>query len=624
MNSINSSSQSNKFLPICLYGIDGVGKSTTINILASCFFEECEVEVRQWRPGWLPPLHILVNRQSQIIRVKDDLIIPRKEAGKLSFLRLLYYSIDFIIGAIYDKIKSSNKMIFFDRYYLDLFVNPERFGIKPTIWIKWFYYIVPKNNLNILLYGDTKQIHERKPELPLEVIQMHQQKWFGLFRKGYIDFAIMVNKNPSDIAFEIKDLILTKNNAVHKNRNVNIADQIVWFNSFFHIKSGLKDNLLLIHFPDGRGFILENKKTNKLARRLSIYSPGNWKARLYKRSIEITGKLRIMSFLLTKFECNKTQIEQFIAFVKNKINYHGEVLYSISLGAPGPRRKLVFCITDTNDNILAFAKLANNPEARKGLHNEYDTIKNLSQTGFKTLKIPEIHYMGEWESNVCLITSPIFKHFSGKKRFLLSDDELLELAIGFSKINFLSMPFAESTFYKHLAQMVESVQTPYFKHLCEDALALVLQLAGSTSLPFHLAHGDFTPWNMIVRDSQIGLFDFEYSLRSAPAGFDLIHYQLRKLSLVDRKSPNEIYKEYKNRTGWYNLLNHYLLKFNIDNDNLHDLTLVSIASYLIYSLIVFSKEQNICDSNIRLFNFLLTSILIDHFQKYQKHICENE
>jgi thiamine kinase-like enzyme len=152
----------------------------------------------------------------------------------------------------------------------------------------------------------------------------------------------------------------------------------------------------------------------------------------------------------------------------------------------------------------------------------------------------------------------------------------------------------------------------------------VLRSAGSKPVPFHFAHGDFTPWNMIVRDSQIGLFDFEYSLRSAPAGFDLIHYQLRKLSLVDRKSPNEIYKEYKNRTGWYNLLNHYLLKFNIDNDNLHDLTLVSIASYLIYSLIVFSKEQNICDSNIRLFNFLLTSILIDHFQKYQKHICENE
>jgi thiamine kinase-like enzyme len=140
----------------------------------------------------------------------------------------------------------------------------------------------------------------------------------------------------------------------------------------------------------------------------------------------------------------------------------------------------------------------------------------------------------------------------------------------------------------------------------------VLQLAGSQPLSFHFAHGDFTPWNMIVSDLQIGLFDFEYALQSAPAGFDLFHFQLRKSILIDKKSAMKFYHEYESKNGWYRILNEYFQQLKIDEQNRQLAIKVSVITYLIHSLCIYEKFNSMFERNVKTYSYLLNSLLIDN------------
>jgi Ser/Thr protein kinase RdoA (MazF antagonist) len=56
-----------------------------------------------------------------------------------------------------------------------------------------------------------------------------------------------------------------------------------------------------------------------------------------------------------------------------------------------------------------------------------------------------------------------------------------------------------------------------------DACVRIFQNEAELHTPA-LAHGDFTPWNTFSVNDKLYVFDWEYSGRSYPAGYDLIHF----------------------------------------------------------------------------------------------------
>ena len=599
---------------IGIHGIDGVGKSTTINYLSNkmntAFFTG--YKINQWNPKFLPPLHKIF-RKKPLIQKKDELIIPRNEPGNLQFIRQLYYAMDFILGRfIIDRVNTSQlKPVIYDRSFLDVWVNPERFGWKITKLTKIFYNIIPKNDLNILLYNNVKDVYKRKPELPMEIIRVHQSKWLELYRKGKIDFTIRVNRSPEVIAAEIKDLILQKFFHLHRKDNYSFEHQLQWVNSFFPT-SQKKSNILLLAllFPDGRGFLFENKNLKQLNGRLSIYLTHSRKARSIQRLIGLLGKVGIASKLMKKMEIDVETFNRFLRFVKSQLGIDSEITYSISLGAPGPRRKLVFCITDLQDNILAYVKLANNNQAKIGIKTETKTLKFLKNQLKEPIEIPRILYDGEWEDFYCSILTPIHQQYRPNAVFILSDEQLVNMATYLSKINFEWLFLKDSIFFQQLSDAVVAIETPYLKHLCEDALELVLRLANDKPIPFHFAHGDLTPWNMVIRQEKIGLFDFEYALMSAPAGYDTIHYLLRKISLIYGKSPIKIYNQLQYKSGWYKVVDQYFLEL-IENPSEREYIIsVIFLMYIIHSITIYDKENNPFSFNIKLYSYLLNLIFM--------------
>ena len=98
------------------------------------------------------------------------------KTGKLnSFVRLCYYSLDYIIG-YFVKVKSVTRItrvVVFDRYYTDIICDSRRsriyLGPKFLYW--WGKLFIPTLDYNILLTASSETILARKRELDEEGIK---------------------------------------------------------------------------------------------------------------------------------------------------------------------------------------------------------------------------------------------------------------------------------------------------------------------------------------------------------------------------------------------------------------------------------------------------------------------
>jgi thiamine kinase-like enzyme len=63
--------------------------------------------------------------------------------------------------------------------------------------------------------------------------------------------------------------------------------------------------------------------------------------------------------------------------------------------------------------------------------------------------------------------------------------------------------------------------------------------------PFTVTHGDFAPWNMRMIDGKVALFDWEYFIPLAPAGWDILYFIFRVENLIKQKSLEQIWSKFE-------------------------------------------------------------------------------
>ena len=172
---------------IAFIGTDGAGKTTIINSLDDFFkkgFTKNKIKYCYWRPFLFPELKKIIpfKKGKDEIHGRVDRTYIRK-AGIIKksyhFIKLLYYWLDYIFGRfIYQGIRSRGGIVCFDRYWHDLLVYPERFGlsIHPVI-ISFFGIFVPKPDIIFFLSGDQQEIFSRKKELAVEEINDQLKKY---------------------------------------------------------------------------------------------------------------------------------------------------------------------------------------------------------------------------------------------------------------------------------------------------------------------------------------------------------------------------------------------------------------------------------------------------------------
>lgn len=550
---------------IALVGPDGVGKST---VLASIIDSDPSIftktVARHWRPGILPNLGALAGT-IPTKPVGDLCTAPRREAGKLCWLRLCYYFLDFILGHfLRDRIDSSRqRLVLYDRCALDMMVDPVRYGLSSPRASRLICRLIPKPDMIVLLYDNPEHIHSRKPELSTEETGRQLKEWLRLAEQGDVDAIILVDAPPEEIAHRVKSLLIDA--FVRKNRgSISSADNSPkWLKSILTrdtqnpvtVGSGANSSndghngqathvFGVLSPPGGRGYLIPLESRRMSIQALDLYNAQACRARLAKRLLTIGLGLGIAQPLIRKVHmgipeaglngkaANRHLLEQLKQMLGRK-----DLRFAISLGTPGPHRKPVLQALTSDGTIIGYVKVGWNTITNSLVQNEAEVLRCLGNGSFSSLVAPTVLYAGWWEECFFCLQSP-----PGDKvkvapgtltpRYLAVQKEL-------AAVQTRRVSLRESTFWAGLSQRIERVQDTYYRHILQHGSSTAEAWLGDGPLPFHFSHGDYAPWNTRLLNGRLLLFDWEYSAPEAPPGYDLFHFTVQTARLLNKRSPGQ-------------------------------------------------------------------------------------
>lgn len=209
---------SNTGFSIGLTGPDGAGKTTVIetvlNELGGVFAKAHAYF--HFRPTLFGNLSEVAHKAGVKTTVDRDYDRPHRSEKKgvvSSFCRLMYYSIDYILG-YWLKVKTQTRitrLVIFDRYYTDIICDSRRSSIY--LPVKFLYgfgkWVIPSLDYNILLTAPTEVILARKSELDEEgICDINSKIDYLAEKKGY--YKILNDGTPEQCARKILSMIFEK------------------------------------------------------------------------------------------------------------------------------------------------------------------------------------------------------------------------------------------------------------------------------------------------------------------------------------------------------------------------------------------------------------------------------
>lgn len=198
-------------------GPDGSGKTTVLDCMVDALKSVySQIDLYHFRPTVFGNLGEVAHSVGIKKEVDKDYSKPHRgnKVGPInSFCRLVFYSIDYIVGYCL-KVRRKlckRQLVVFDRYYTDIICDSRRSRIfLPTRFLYWFGRLfIPSLDYNILLTASTETILNRKQELDKEGIEAINSKIEYLStKKGYK--KILNEGTPQQTACQILDYIFNE------------------------------------------------------------------------------------------------------------------------------------------------------------------------------------------------------------------------------------------------------------------------------------------------------------------------------------------------------------------------------------------------------------------------------
>lgn len=224
-----NSSYKNQFLFWCSYiknnitykgfslgftGPDGSGKTTVIELLTEQLLKVYpKVASFHFRPTVFGNLGDVAHSAGMKKTVDHNFDKPHRgsKTGVLSSLiRLMYYSMDYILGyfKLTRRALARRELVIFDRYYTDIICDSRRSRIylNPKFLYWWKKLFIPSLNYNILLTASTETILARKRELDKKGINDINTKIDYLSTKeGY--YKVLNEGTPQEAVCKILQIV---------------------------------------------------------------------------------------------------------------------------------------------------------------------------------------------------------------------------------------------------------------------------------------------------------------------------------------------------------------------------------------------------------------------------------
>jgi hypothetical protein len=221
-----------------------------------------------------------------------------------------------------------------------------------------------------------------------------------------------------------------------------------------------------------------------------------------------------------------------------------DVTFAISLGTPGPHRKPVIELLNDKGEVLGFVKVGWNQATNTLVRNEADISRYLSGVSLNSFTAPTMLYAGLWNDHfLCIQSAPAGKIETPPQKLTSQYFSVLE---ELKTLHIRWMPFRESAFWRKLLQRIETIENTFHRHILQRGLCRVDEALCDKALPFYFCHGDFAPWNVQLLNKRMFLFDWEYADLEAPPLWDLFHFNVQTLRLLEKRAVGEIHKAVMN------------------------------------------------------------------------------
>jgi len=222
---------------------------------------------------------------------------------------------------------------------------------------------------------------------------------------------------------------------------------------------------------------------------------------------------------------------------------------ALSLGEPTPYRKITALVFGREGEPLAVAKAGCTPAAAALIANERAALETVGSMASRGMVSPAPLGHGKTGPVSWILETPLLLGRPSPKALRKEHSAfLVELARGTVQ----KMPLDSFGIWTHLQRALDSpdrsikagfeAERPFVAELVRRFQSMRAEDADE-DWPFTAAHGDFTPWNMRLSEGRLALFDWEYFLPAAPAGWDLLYFIIRVQNLIAKKPLERIWGE---------------------------------------------------------------------------------
>lgn len=214
--------------------------------------------------------------------------------------------------------------------------------------------------------------------------------------------------------------------------------------------------------------------------------------------------------------------------------------WALFTGVAGPNRKLAIwhCMRSGKRYLT---KIAVGSAALSGLRQEARALRQLQQTPFLQVKTPALTaYSLRFVTTGFLIQEDMGVTCMPQTNQLaqLPERILQEL---FSR-NWHTQPLHQTIFWRQAHQRLAALRTandPRIPAGLLDKLELLMQsLNDQMTVPVAAAHGNFTPWTILLDGRQVCVVDWERYADELPGLYDLFHFLYQSATRIDNQDYN--------------------------------------------------------------------------------------
>lgn len=207
-------------------------------------------------------------------------------------------------------------------------------------------------------------------------------------------------------------------------------------------------------------------------------------------------------------------------------------VFSLSVGAESPFRKLTVQVMRPDGEILGYIKLPLTEAAVQFVRHEAETLNRLWSFPALRPHIPRVLYSGERRDSAILFQSAGPPR-RGPVPFNNQCEEFLQLL---RRIRATQKP-GQHLWEEVAARWRKAEQDlgPGWQALGNAALARSKRELEGVMVPYCVAHGDFVPWNTRTGDGRLYVFDWEYASWHAPASWDAFHFKTQVGACLKKK-----------------------------------------------------------------------------------------